>query len=89
MTTKYRKKPVVIEARQFLNDGSSYDLIHWINEGQHAIGREFARWHNNEIIVPTLEGQHIASPGDWIIRGVAGEHYPCKPDIFAATYEPA
>lgn len=85
----FRKKPVVIEARQFFNDGSSYELIHWINEGQHAIGREFARWHNNEIIVPTLEGQHIASPGDWIIRGVAGEHYPCKPEIFSATYDAA
>lgn len=35
----------------------------------------------------TLEGTHDASPGDWIIRGVKGEHYPCKPDIFAATYE--
>lgn len=85
----FRKKPVMIEARQFFNDGSSYELIYWINEGQHAIGREFARWHNNEIIVPTLEGQHIASPGDWIIRGVAGEHYPCKPEIFSATYEAA
>ena len=88
-TTRFRKKPVVIEARQFRNDGSSYALIHWINEGQHAIGRELAQWHNNNIMVPTLEGQHVASPGDWIIRGVAGEHYPCKPDIFAATYEPA
>ena len=84
---KFRKKPVVIEARQFFNDGRSYALIHWINEGQHATGREFAQWHNNQIMVPTLEGQHIASPGDWIIRGVAGEHYPCKPDIFAATYD--
>ena len=86
---KFRKKPVVIEARQFFNDGSSYALIQWINEGQHAIGRDLATWHNNYIIVPTLEGQHIAGPGDWIIRGVAGEHYPCKPDIFAATYEAA
>jgi len=84
---QFRKKPVVIEARQFFNDGSSYALIHWINEGQHATGREFAQWHNNQIIVPTLEGQHIASPGDWIIRGVAGEYYPCKPEIFSATYE--
>ena len=38
--------------------------------------------------VPTLEGDHIASPGDWIIRGVKGELYPCKPDIFAMTYDP-
>lgn len=86
---KFRKKPVVIEARQFFNDGSSYELLHWINEGQHAAGRALASWCNNEIMVPTLEGQHIASPGDWIICGVAGEFYPCKPDIFEQTYEPA
>lgn len=84
---KFRKKPVVIEAIQFLNDSSSYALMNWINEGQRTAGREFAHWLNYQIIVPTLEGQHIASPGDWIIRGVAGEHYPCKPDIFAATYD--
>lgn len=39
--------------------------------------------------IDTLEGGHIVCPGDWIITGVKGEHYPCKPDIFAATYEPA
>lgn len=39
--------------------------------------------------VKTLEGGHLVSPGDWIITGVRGEHYPCKPDIFEATYEPA
>lgn len=39
--------------------------------------------------IDTLEGGHIVCPGDWIITGVQGEHYPCKPDIFAATYEPA
>jgi hypothetical protein len=85
---KFRKKPVVIEARQFSNDGSSYELLHWINEGQVAAKQKLATWHNNTIIVPTLEGDHTANPGDWIIRGVAGEHYPCKPDIFHATYEP-
>lgn len=85
----FRKKPVVIEAREFANDGSSYELLQWINEGQHTLGRPFATWHNNTLTVPTLEGDHTAMPGDWIIRGVAGEHYPCKPEIFAATYEPA
>ncbi|ALC11232.1 hypothetical protein [Sphingopyxis sp. 113P3] len=43
---------------------------------------------NPQLMVVTLEGHHIASVGDWIIRGVAGELYPCKPEIFAATYEP-
>ena len=83
----FRKKPVVIEARQFNNDASSYELLQWLNEGQHAIGRGFATWHKNTLVVPTLEGFHVASPGDWIIRGVKGEHYPCKPDIFEETYE--
>lgn len=83
----FRKKPVEIEARQYLNDESSYLLLNWINVGQHNAGRRFAVWHNEVLTVPTLEGEHIASVGDWIIKGVAGEFYPCKPDIFAATYE--
>jgi hypothetical protein len=83
----FRKKPVVIEARQYLNNADSLDLLNWINEGQAANGKEFARWENNLLEIPTLEGLHTANIGDWIIRGVAGEHYPCKPDIFAATYE--
>ena len=85
----FRKKPVVIEAHQFLNDESSYALLHWINEGQHKAGKEFAIWQNNAMVIPTLEGDHKANIGDWIIRGVAGEHYPCKPTIFEATYEAA
>ena len=86
---KYRKKPVVIEAQQFLNDAESYSVLHWVNEGQMALGKPLAKWVNGVMIIPTLEGDHTASPGDFIIRGVQGEHYPCKPNIFAATYEPA
>jgi hypothetical protein len=86
---KFRKKPVVIEARQFANDGSSYELIGWINQGQHANGKPFATWQNNTMTIPTLEGDMLVTPGDWVICGVKGEFYPCKPDIFAATYEPA
>ena len=83
----YRKKPVVIEAMQFQPVGSS--------------GEDAARvesWCGGEMVVDdqgyclvikTLEGRMRASPGDWIIRGVAGEFYPCKPDIFEKTYEPA
>lgn len=56
-------------------DGLSHFFV------QHAIG-EF-------LLIETLEGTHRANPGDWIIRGVKGEFYPCKPDIFAATYEPS
>lgn len=79
---KYRKKPVVIEAVQYLphqNDGQMVEFL----EG--CIGWRMA---DRKIVIPTLEGEITASPDDWVIRGVKGEFYPCKPDIFAATYEP-
>jgi hypothetical protein len=86
---KYRKKPVVIEARQYLNDEKSYALLHWINENQYKLGPKttFATWVNGKLIIPTLEGDHIANEGDWIIQDIKGEFYPCKPDIFHATYD--
>lgn len=71
---KYRKKPVVIEAIQF--DGTNHDDI-----------VEFCGGFTRDAIISTLEGDMTAQPGDWIIKGVQGEYYPCKPDIFAATYE--
>jgi hypothetical protein len=83
----YRKKPIEIEAKQFLNDQSSYELILWINEGQHINNKPFAKWTNDVLIIPTLEGDHTANINDYIIKGIAGEFYPCKPDIFDATYE--
>jgi hypothetical protein len=86
---KFRKKPVVIEARLYSNDEGTYALLHWINEGQHTNGKGFATWTNGVFTIPTLEGSHIASVGDWIIKGVAGEFYPCKPAIFDKTYEVA
>ena len=85
----FRKKPVVIEAHQFLNDESSYALLHWINEGQYKIGKVFASWHNDSLIIPTLGGDHTAKRGDWVIRGVAGEHYSCKDWFFTSNYEAA
>ena len=84
---KYRKKPLVIEARQWHNDARGYAVLEWINQGQVAAGRSQASWVNAGLIVPTLEGQHVASDGDWIIKGIQMEFYPCKPDIFTATYE--
>lgn len=80
----YRKKPVVIEARQF--DGSlpaALDLRQWIGNAGHVQEGDLIT-----LTIHTLEGDHRADPGDWIIRGVKGEFYPCKPDI-AATYESA
>jgi hypothetical protein len=80
----WRKKPVVIEARQF--DGSrecAADLLEWMDDTG-------ACWNDDgTICIPTLEGVMVAEAGDWIIQGVMGEFYPCKPDIFAMTYEVA
>lgn len=85
---KFRKKPVVIEARQFIGDEKvTGEILMWVNEGQIKNGKKPAAWVNGALLIPTLEGEHIASPGDWIICGIAGEFYPCKPDIFEATYE--
>lgn len=87
--THFRKRPVVIEAVPF--DGtveSANRILGWI--GTHG-GTAYRR-HPNQIswgiAVGTLEGDMVASPGDWIIRGVQGEFYLCRPDIFEATYEP-
>ena len=75
---QFRKKPVVVEARK------------------NQLGEFFGDWPGVEINYPgsmgaaritTLEGLMIANPGDWIIKGVAGEFYPCKPEIFHQTYE--
>jgi hypothetical protein len=87
---KFKKKPIEIEARQYLNDEASYDILHWINKGQYKRGAEvpFATWINGKLTIPTLEGDHVADVGDWIIQGIQGEFYPCKPDIFEETYEP-
>ena len=80
--SKFRKKPVVIEAIQY--DGSSESM----KEISAMSDREI-RWmsNNNTIVIETLEGNMRANIGDWIIKGIKGECYPCKPDIFEATYE--
>lgn len=80
---KYRKKPVVINAARFiLNDKIPNEK--WL---QDALQTEVMVLRRNHIAIRTLEGLMTASPGDWIIQGVKGEIYPCKPDIFEATYE--
>lgn len=85
----YRKKPVVIEAHVFTGSSTSKGQInHWIETGEY-IERAI---HTRDIMnmeIPTLEGLMLAHPGDYIIKGIAGEFYPCKPEIFAATYEDA
>lgn len=78
---KYRKKPVVIEAMMFTED-NAFEVQKFIGDAGQASNRpSFVR-------IDTLEGPLYASPGCWIIRGVAGEFYPCQPDIFEATYDP-
>jgi hypothetical protein len=86
---KFRKKPVEIQAVQWTGDNTS-DVIDWVLH----TGSRSARWHEptdphgEHLAIDTLEGTMRAAVGDWIVRGVKGEHYPCKPDIFEATYEP-
>lgn len=81
---KYRKKPVVIEAIQFI-DGP--DSIHKIDEFMGKINDLDFTGGKIKIAIETLEGVITASLGDYIIKGVNGEFYPCKPDIFEKTYE--
>lgn len=77
---KYRKKPVTIEAVQY-NGTNKVEI-------QQFMGRYLDENSvMSTLIIPTLEGDHIASCGDYIIKGVNGEFYPCKPDIFWKTYE--
>ena len=87
---KYRKKPVVVDAEQWFKNGDVPDAnTHPIDSGIEWKCEECgftASKHNN---CPTLEGYHIVCPGDWIIKGVKGEFYPCKPEIFELTYKPA
>lgn len=85
---KYRKKPVVIEAVQFTDD--SADTIIALQEFmQRDLRVSYAGADNPVIKIETLEGVMEASIGDFIIKGVNGEFYPCKPDIFEKTYEVA
>ena len=91
MTRKFRKKPVVIEAVQ--NTRGNLKAIETFLAGQEMPGSYAPQpgwvinWGNSQVAIKTLEGTMIADVGDWIIKGVKGEFYPCKPDIFEATYE--
>lgn len=80
---RFRTKPVVIEAIQF--DGSGY-AIQKIVKG---LGMSEKDYSTKDWVfrIHTLEGAHTVSVGDWVIKGIKGEFYPCKPDIFEATYE--
>lgn len=100
---KFRKKPVVIEAMRLTSSTAQFHAVYqWVERntlGSFELmavteGREpypesgvSIDPRNGQLIISTLEGLHWVFVGDWIIRGVAGEFYPCKNDIFEATYE--
>lgn len=98
---KYRKKPVVIEATQWFRNGDHPEDGNERFEGKvvryfrrpdisgYALCSECGNPFHIHGWIDTLEDGHRVCPGDWIITGVKGERYPCKPDIFAATYEEA
>lgn len=92
--TRFRKKPVVIEAVQFtreLRDAHLFDgaeLPAGVQCRSSTIHRATRKVSCAEFCIETLEGRMEVSLGDWVITGVKGECYPCKPDIFDATYEP-
>lgn len=94
---KYRKIPVVVEAIQWTgeNQREMFDFLtnyEKTDDYMSMSGENFVIDHydvKGGLVIKTLEGKHIASIGDYIIRGVAGEFYPCKPEIFEKTYERA
>jgi len=86
----YRKKPVVIETFKWTGGHDQTEDPEWI---VNAIKDGIVRFENQgtedvAMLIDTLEGTHKANQGDYIIKGIAGELYPCKPDIFEKTYEP-
>lgn len=100
---KFRKKPVVIEAMRLQGATAEWHAVYlWVEKNTLGSFEPLSRIEGREpwpesgvsidprdgrMIIATLEGGHWANPGDWIIRGVAGEFYPCRDDIFDATYE--
>jgi len=88
---KFRKKPVVIEA--IIWTGKNFDEICNFTGNFHGHKKAYEDYQEycektGEITIHTLEGDHLAKSGDYIIKGIKGEFYPCKPDIFEMTYEP-
>ena len=91
MAQKYIKKPIIIEAIQ-LTDLNAVTICDWINKPIANHNNNIARILSSlsapkSIVIETLEGYMAARPGDWIIKGTAGEFYPCKSDIFKETYQ--
>lgn len=86
MAQRFRKKRLDVEAMLYDGSEEAFDaILAWGEE--HDIGMLVIGNYSAGIVITTLEGEMRASPGDWIIKGVADEFYPCKPDIFEQTYE--
>ena len=93
MAIKFQKKPVIIEALEW--DGSSHRPMFDFLGGEQSssIGTHGKNFYidyakvTGGLIIKTLEGEHLANIGDWIIKGVEGEYYPCKPSVFKKTYD--
>lgn len=85
---KYRKKPVIIEAIQYTGN-NFVEIIKFIQECANGNKSRYLRYNakKDEYFILTLEGKYKLTEGDYIIKGVKGECYPCKPDIFEMTYE--
>ena len=79
---KVKKKPIKVEAIQWTGSNSK-EIANFINDAV------FYKYKDSELYIYTLEGVHCASKMDWVVKGVDGEFYPCKPDIFELTYEAA
>lgn len=86
---KYRKKPVVIEAIQFTGLASLNKMTNHWQKAFLDVADFDADEEKENFFIETLEGNHCANLGDYIIKGIKGEFYPCKPDIFEASYEAA
>ena len=80
MADKFRKKPVEIEAVQFTGD--VWEIVNFTGQGVMKVSS-----YGGKLVIPTLEGDMTVSLNDWVIKGVQGEFYPCKPDIFEESYE--
>lgn len=83
---KFKKKPVVIEAVQYTATlFQDKTIVNW--KELQALAGDCLVWDEFGFIIKTLEGNMRLSPGDWLLKGIKGEYYPCKPDIFEQTYE--
>jgi len=80
MQRMFRKKPAVIKAMEW--KGDNFEELEDFSDGEKIVSNP-----DKTLTIETLEGNHTANVGDWIIEGIKGELYPCKPDIFKETYE--